>query len=54
MKPRIRPLTEHERAIYSPRRRWLWCVDLGDGRAWFGRDWREAWAAFCSWMRTSA
>lgn len=29
--------------------RWRWCVDLGDGRLWFGMTPRGAWAAFSQW-----
>lgn len=28
-----------------------WCVQLGDGRAWFGETPRAAWEAFARWAR---
>ena len=39
------------RLWWRPDMRWRWCVDLGDGRAWFGMTPREAWSNFSEWAR---
>lgn len=42
-KPRIRPTTESERAIWQCG---AWCVSMGDGYAYFGDTWQAAWRNF--------
>lgn len=46
VKPRIRMTTPLERQIWRGIGTWVVVLGPGDGRAWGGESWREAWSNF--------